>query len=56
MVPAATAPVAAPPTSVVTYYRETTADYRAWSRNLNMHFGYWRLGLSPFDRERMIDR
>src|SRR5262249_27067388 len=26
-----------------------------WSRNLNMHFGYWRRGLSPFDRERMID-
>src|SRR3982750_5003144 len=46
---------AAPPPSVVSYYRETTADYRAWSRNLNMHFGYWRLGLSPFDRERMID-
>jgi SAM-dependent methyltransferase len=54
-VPAATAPVAAAAPSVVTYYRETTADYRAWSRNLNMHFGYWRLGLSPFDRERMID-
>jgi len=54
-VPAATAPVAAAAPSVVTYYRETTADYRAWSRNLNMHFGYWRWGVSPFDRERMID-
>src|SRR5262245_4747609 len=53
-------PVAAPPAapaapSVVNYYRETTADYRAWSRNLNMHFGYWRWGLSLFDRERMIE-
>jgi len=46
-------PVPAP--SVVAYYRETTADYRAWSRNLNMHFGYWRRGLSPFDREAMVD-
>jgi SAM-dependent methyltransferase len=46
--------LAASPT-VVRYYRETTQDYRAWSPNLNMHFGYWRRGLSPFDRERMID-
>jgi MPBQ/MSBQ methyltransferase len=46
---------AVPPPSVVAYYRETTADYRAWSRNLNMHFGYWRPGLSPFDREAMVD-
>ena len=45
---------AAPP-SVVSYYRATTADYRAWSRKLNMHFGYWRRGISPFDRERMVD-
>lgn len=54
-VPVAVAPVAPAPPSVVTYYRETTADYAAWSRNLNMHFGYWRPGLSPFDRERMIE-
>jgi len=52
--PAIAAPAAAPPT-VVDYYRQTTADYRAWSRNLNMHFGYWRRGLSPFNRERMIE-
>ena len=49
------APAGAPAPSVVSYYRETTADYRAWSRNLNMHFGYWRWGVSPFDRERMIE-
>jgi len=52
---AAARPAAVPPPSVVGYYRETTADYGAWSPNLNMHFGYWRPGLSPFDRERMID-
>jgi SAM-dependent methyltransferase len=57
IVPAAAAPAAlpVPPPSVVGYYRETTADYRAWSRNLNMHFGYWRWGVSPFNRERMIE-
>jgi SAM-dependent methyltransferase len=55
IVPDAAAPAAAAAPSVVSYYRATTADYRAWSRNLNMHFGYWRWGLSPFDRERMIE-
>jgi MPBQ/MSBQ methyltransferase len=55
VVPADATPAKPPPPSVVGYYRETTADYRAWSRNLNMHFGYWRRGLSPFDRERMIE-
>ncbi len=49
------APAKAAPPSVVSYYRATTADYRAWSRKLNMHFGYWRRGISPFDRERMVD-
>ena len=44
-----------PPPTVIRYYQETTLDYGAWSPNLNMHFGYWRWGLSPFDRERMID-
>jgi hypothetical protein len=24
---------------VVRYYTEATADYRAWSRELHMHFG-----------------
>jgi cyclopropane fatty-acyl-phospholipid synthase-like methyltransferase len=46
--------VAAAP-DVALYYREATQDYRAWSRKLNMHFGYWRPGLSPFDSERMLD-
>jgi len=51
----ATAPAADRGPGVVQYYRETTADYRDWSRKLNMHFGYWRRGLSPFDRERMME-
>jgi len=50
------APAKAAPPSVVSYYRATTADYRAWSRKLNMHFGYWRRGISPFDRERQMPR
>lgn len=30
-------------------------DYRAWSRNFNMHFGYYRMGLNPFSLERMLN-
>jgi SAM-dependent methyltransferase len=41
--------------TVAEYYAETTADYQVWSGRLNMHFGYWRPGLSPFDREAMLD-
>lgn len=39
---------------VVRYYTEATADYRAWSRELHMHFGYYRGGANPFAREAML--
>lgn len=39
---------------VLEYYTAATADYRAWSKGLNMHFGYWRAGMSPFNREAML--
>jgi MPBQ/MSBQ methyltransferase len=29
-------------------------DYRFWSRSFNIHFGYWRRGINPFDREAML--
>jgi MPBQ/MSBQ methyltransferase len=38
------------------YYREVASDYTAWSRNLNMHFGYWAWGMNPFQREPMLER
>lgn len=41
--------------SVVEYYENTGLDYRVWSREFNMHFGYWRLGLNPFEREPMLE-
>src|ERR1035438_1407578 len=41
--------------AVVRYYSEAGPDYAAWSRNLNMHFGYWVWGLNPFDREAMLE-
>lgn len=47
-------PVGAAP-DIVGYYSETGRDYEAWSRNFNMHFGYFRRGLNPFALEQMLD-
>ena len=35
------------PVDLVTYYTEAGMDYRAWSRNFNMHFGFYRWGMNP---------
>jgi MPBQ/MSBQ methyltransferase len=48
--------VAAPvPVDLVTYYTEAGMDYRAWSRNFNMHFGFYRWGMSPLALESMLE-
>lgn len=36
------------------YYSAATKDYGVWSQDYHMHFGYWRWGLNPFFRERML--
>src|SRR5437016_13547767 len=38
------------------YYREAGPDYAAWSREFNMHFGYYRAGLNPLRRETMLEQ
>jgi MPBQ/MSBQ methyltransferase len=38
------------------YYREAGPDYAAWSREFNMHFGYYRAGINPLRRERMLEQ
>jgi MPBQ/MSBQ methyltransferase len=40
---------------LIAYYENAGPDYGAWSRGFNMHFGYYRRGLNPFDRESMLD-
>lgn len=40
---------------IVDYYSKAGMDYAPWSRKLNMHFGYYRRGVSLFDREKMLD-
>lgn len=37
------------------YYSEAGPDYAAWSHEFNMHFGYYRWGMSPWDREPMLE-
>src|SRR6516165_8217303 len=38
------------------YYSEAGPDYAAWSPEFNMHFGYYRAGANPFDREAMLEQ
>jgi SAM-dependent methyltransferase len=37
------------------HYVQTLDDYGRWSRGYNMHFGHWRRGINPFDREAMLE-
>jgi MPBQ/MSBQ methyltransferase len=38
------------------FYEATLSDQLAWSRELNLHFGYYRSGLNPLDRERLLEQ
>lgn len=38
------------------YYEEAGPDYAAWSPSFNMHFGYFRAGMNPLDREAMLEQ
>ena len=37
------------------YYEEAGPDYAAWSPHFNMHFGFFRRGMNPFNRETMLE-
>ena len=38
------------------YYEEAGPDYAAWSARFNMHFGFFRGGMNPFNRESMLEQ
>ncbi len=38
------------------YYEEAGPDYAAWSPHFNMHFGFFRRGMNPFNREAMLEQ
>ncbi len=41
---------------IVDYYKIAGPDYQEWSKNFNMHFGYFKWGMNPFDLERMLNQ
>ena len=41
---------------VIEFYEEASLDYGHWSRDFNMHLGFYRRGLNPFDREQMLEQ
>lgn len=41
---------------IVSYYENTSLDYGEWSRQYNMHFGYYRFPMNPFRREPMLEK
>lgn len=53
--PVAAAQVA-PQIGLEQYYSEAGPDYAAWSREFNMHFGYYRAGANPLNREAMLEQ
>lgn len=38
------------------YYEEAGPDYAAWSPQFNMHFGFFRPGMNPLNREAMLEQ
>jgi hypothetical protein len=46
----------APHVGLEQYYSEAGPDYAAWSREFNMHFGYYRAGANPLRREAMLEQ
>ncbi len=41
--------------ALLDYYEIAGPDYEAWSKEFNMHFGYYEWGMNPFDREKMLN-
>ena len=40
---------------LIAYYEKAGPDFGEWSPGFNMHFGYFRAGLNPLRRERMLN-
>ena len=41
---------------IIEFYEEATIDYEHWSKNCNMHLGFYCWGINPFDREKMLEQ
>lgn len=45
-----------PAQRIIEFYEEASMDYGHWSKDFNMHLGFFRRGLNPFDREKMLEQ
>lgn len=41
---------------VIEFYEQAGLDYEHWSRGFNMHLGFYRRGMNPFNREAMLEQ
>ena len=41
---------------IIDYFEGAGLDYYTWSKSFNMHFGYYRWGMNPFDLEAMLNQ
>jgi ubiquinone/menaquinone biosynthesis C-methylase UbiE len=41
---------------VIEFYEEASMDYGHWSKDFNMHLGFYRRGLNFLDREKMLEQ
>lgn len=39
---------------IIHHNHSIATAYQFWSPSLNIHFGYWKWGINPFDREAML--
>jgi hypothetical protein len=46
----------APQIDLEQHYSEAGPDYAAWSREFNMHFGFYRAGANPLRKEIYTNR
>lgn len=48
--------LSSPSERIVEFYEEAGTDYEHWSKGFNMHLGFYRRRLNPFDREKMLEQ
>lgn len=41
---------------IIEFYEEAGIDYEHWSKGFNMHLGFYRWGIDPFNREKMLEQ
>lgn len=41
---------------IIHYFEKAGMDYAFWDKEFNMHFGYWKTSISPFNRRKLLDQ